>query len=135
VQDVNGILKTNGIDGAPCVATVRSYNFEHAGTAKTPEGFSGRIDLALLRRKERVSNINPDGNARKSLTDVPTHLTGFGSPSFYTIIHLSIYSAHSAARPRVPDPLPVVAGLQIGLSARASASTVRLHRLRKSLFP
>jgi len=54
---------------------VRSYDFEHAGSAKAFERFSGRIDLALLRRKERVSNINPDGgrNARKSLSDVPTH--------------------------------------------------------------
>jgi hypothetical protein len=31
---------------------------------------------------------------------------GYGSPSIYTIIHLSIYSARCAVPARVPDPLP-----------------------------
>jgi hypothetical protein len=35
MQNINGILKTHCINRSPCIAVVRSYNFEHAGAAKT----------------------------------------------------------------------------------------------------
>ncbi|HVB86545.1 MAG TPA: hypothetical protein VNK23_07775, partial [Candidatus Dormibacteraeota bacterium] len=42
------------------ITVMRSHNFEHAGTAKTFEGFGGRISLAFLGCKERVPNVDPD---------------------------------------------------------------------------
>ena len=60
VQNIDGILKTHGVNSPPCIAVMRSDDFEHVGTAKAFEGFGGGIGLALLGCKERVSNVDPD---------------------------------------------------------------------------
>jgi len=39
---------------------VRSYNFEHASSAKAFERFSRRIDSAFLSYKECMPNVDPD---------------------------------------------------------------------------
>lgn len=69
MQNIDGPLKTHRIDSSPRITMVRSYNFEHAGSAETFERLGGRIRLALLGCKERVSDIDPD-RAREG-TQIP----------------------------------------------------------------
>lgn len=86
-------MKTHCVNGPPRIAVVRSYDFEHAGTAKTFERLCGRIAFALLCRKQRVSNVAPDGARKRAqtLSDVPIHLTGFSSPSIRIPVYVYYY--------------------------------------------
>jgi len=59
VQNINGVLETHGINRSPGIPVVRSYNFEHASSAKAFERFSRRIDSAFLGYKECMSNVDP----------------------------------------------------------------------------
>jgi hypothetical protein len=63
VQNIDGIMKTHGIDSPPRITMIRSHDLDHARTAEAFEGFSGRIDLALLGGKERMPDvkISPGG--------------------------------------------------------------------------
>jgi hypothetical protein len=73
VQNIDGILKTHGIDSPPRITMIRSHDLDHARTAEVFEGFSGRIDLALLGGKSAcpMSILTIRGKERKALSDVP----------------------------------------------------------------
>jgi hypothetical protein len=60
MQNIDGILKTHRISGAPRIAVVRSHNFEHAGAAKAFKWFGRGIGLAFLSGEQRMSNVDPD---------------------------------------------------------------------------
>jgi hypothetical protein len=65
VQNVDGFLKADGVNGPPSIATFRSHDFENAGATKTSEGLGGGIDITLLGCKECVPDIDPDGTRKR----------------------------------------------------------------------
>jgi hypothetical protein len=60
VQNIDGVLKTHGINSPPRITAVRGYNFQHARSPKAFERFSRRIDSAFLGSEERMSNVDSD---------------------------------------------------------------------------
>jgi hypothetical protein len=66
MQNIDGVLKTHGINGQPGIPVVRSYNFEHACAAKAFERFSRGIDSTFLGCKECMSNVDPDRTRKRT---------------------------------------------------------------------
>ena len=65
--------KRTVINGAPRIAVVRSYNFEHADAAKTFKWFGGGIGLASW---------------AVNLSDVPIQRMGFSWPFLCVLIYV-----------------------------------------------
>jgi hypothetical protein len=92
VQNIDGILKTHRIDSPPRITMVRCHNFEHAGTAKASEGLAAGSLLPswAVTSACPMSILTELGKERKSLSDVPIHLTGFSASSMYINILIPI---------------------------------------------
>ncbi len=93
MQNVDGVLKTHGVDAPPGTAVTRDHDLEHAGKAEAFERLRGGIGLALLGGKERVPNVDPHlARERPQIPERrPTHLTGFSmllSLYQYTYAHI-----------------------------------------------
>ena len=87
MQNIDGILKTHRISGAPRIAVVRSHNFEHAGAAKAFKWFGRGIGLAFLSGEQRMSNMSTltaRGKERK-------YLRVFQSSEWASVRHSPIY--------------------------------------------
>jgi hypothetical protein len=96
VQNVDGVLKTHGLNSPPRIAVMRSDDFERASSAKAFERFSGGIGLAFLGCKERVPNVEPD--LARERTQIPERCSdpSNGLPlacHAYTSIRIFIYGS------------------------------------------
>ena len=73
MQDVNGALKSNCVDGTISVATMILHDFKNTGTFAFP-GFGCRMLAAELRDTQRRADAVPDWfrNVMRSCFEDPT---------------------------------------------------------------
>jgi hypothetical protein len=100
VQNIDGILKTDRVDAPPRISVMRSHNFQHAGTAEAFEGLGGRSVLPSWAAKSAcpMSILTSRGKDRKSLSDVPIHLTGFNPLAIAIPLYICTYTSASVNR-------------------------------------
>jgi len=99
VQNIDGILKTRGINGSPRIPVVRSYNLEHAGAAKPLSGLAaGSIPPCWAMKSAcPMSILTSAGKERKSRREVPIHRMGFSLPFICIPIYVYSYKLSSLA--------------------------------------